>query len=99
MTGDEAVDLLGVAFRRFGRAPDGEAARITGIASVRLSLMTGEADDPTPPVTLVVLDDVQVIEALGCIEGLGDRGLGMPPLAHHVGILQRAVAITQHRPD
>lgn len=81
VAGDKAVDLLGVGLGWFGWAPDGEAAGVTGVATVRRPLVACEADDPTPPVTLVVLHDGQMVETFGgSSRALATADLGCRPL-------------------
>src|SRR5215470_11266084 len=60
--------------------------------------MAVKTDHPTPSVAFVVFNDCQVVSSLcGCLKHVSNCGLGMPPLAHHVGTLQQAVEdVQQH---
>jgi len=57
MASDKPGYLFGVALRRFGCAPHGEAARIARIPTAGRPLMAVKADHPTPPVAFVVLNN------------------------------------------
>lgn len=89
MAGDEAEYLLRMVLWRLGRAPYREAAGIAWVSPIWRALMAGQANQPSPSMTFVVLDDVEVIETFRCVESAGDGGLGVPPSAHHVGMVQQ----------
>jgi hypothetical protein len=96
MASDKAGYLFSVILRRFGCAPHGEATWIARIPVAGRPLMAVKTDHPTPSVAFVVCNDCQVVSSLcGRLKHVSNCGLGMPPLAHHVGTLQQAVEDVQ----